>query len=150
MNTDSPEFTEILVKVPRWHMLSPGGTTQTYDQKHVIKNNEDDWLVTKVSRLVGKRESYRREIPDNVRRSMAFWALHDKLAIVEPQFVGWRYGLTVGKFIAISYCGDSSRGFDSCESAEQAVPILNGESEIVKNLQEGPCAYMKWIIGDAV
>ena len=29
----------------------------------------------------------------------------------------------------------------------ELIPCLGGEAEIIKNLQEGPGAYMRWVLG---
>jgi hypothetical protein len=158
---DSPEFTEILNRVPRWHMLTPGDKIKKGDQGYfrfmwvdatqgfgeTIETNEDPM---------------RRPIPENVRRSEAWWALYNKLTTVAPVP---RFDQAHSQFIVTLYAdhsGDDNpsvvldveeesqfnglRGFNGSAAAYSAIRALGGEAEIIKNLQEGPGAYMRWIL----
>jgi len=161
---DSPEFTEILNRLPRWHLLTPGVDVWREGDQFYDWAEYDDWFdclndmvgsitgqaVTTCESEEGDAAIGRRPIPEHVRRSEAWWALYNKLATVGPGELAFYfeskepdYG---GLAIILFESTFSHRGFEARSVAELAIPILGGEAEIIKNLQEGPGAYMRWVL----
>lgn len=173
---DSPEFTEILNRLPRWHLLTPGVDVWREGDQFYDWAEYDDWFdclndmvgsitgqaVTTCESEEGDAAIGRRPIPEHVRRSEAWWALYNQLATVAPIP---RFDQAHSQFIVTLYAdhsGDDNpsavldveeesqfnglRGFNGSSKAYAALKVLGGEQEIIKNLQEGPGAYMRWVL----
>lgn len=90
MNTDSHEFTAILNRVPMWHMLTPlVDKWKDGDEYLLVAGFNKKWSPILREQMYGYPVSdetiFRRPIPESVRRSVAWWALYNKLATVAPQ-----------------------------------------------------------------
>ena len=165
INSDSSKFLAILERVPRWHMLTPGDVLQKGDEYFADGRwfeEQQGWF----GQIIDIRMSaftHRRPIPEHVRRSEAWWALYNQLATVAPIP---RFDQAHSQFIVTLYAdhsGDDNpsavldveeesqfnglRGFNGSAEAYSAIRALGGEAEIIKNLQEGPGAYMRWVLG---
>lgn len=136
MSVDSPEFLEILEKVPKWHMLTPGKDKWRENDKVPGAANiilavcdEDIGSVSDCWSM--------REIPENVRRSMAWFALfHQLCAGAEQSFLGimsdwWTYTNRADRLLSFH---------------PDWIEVLGGVDTIDTNLQDGPGAYMKWVL----
>lgn len=87
----------------------------------------DCWYVT------------RRPVPEEIRRSMAWWSAFHKLSTVDrwdPPKISrdridtWRV-----------------KTFEHVELSDAAVEILGGKEEVEKNLAQGPHLFMEWYMG---
>lgn len=156
---DSPEFLAILERVPRWHMLTPGvDVWREGDEVGNYINHEigTEWEAIENSAFYGDKivGLSRRPVPEHVRRSEAWWALYNQLATVTPNEYRFSLDLWYGRAIAPNVHGRNTLDaanfgygcFETREAALAAIPILGGEAEIIKNLEEGPGAYMRWIL----
>ena len=157
--SDSPEFLAILERVPRWHMLTPG--EQIKDGDKIWQPGDQVSGVWRKVIAIGTVNSrpFRRHIPEHVRRSEAWWALYNQLATIKPDKRGWLMGHdrmiperteTPDAFEVFAHVVLVNYGlpkFTDDLDWRDAIDILGGEAEIIKNLQEGPGAYMRWVLG---
>lgn len=99
--------------------------------------------------VIDRSEIVRRPVPEHVRRSMAWHALFVNLTVPHPEnrIVFRKHGNYETLIWALLGTVYFDRGFKTHEEWEAAIPILGGEAEIIKNLQEGPGAYMRWVLG---
>ena len=160
MNTDSKEFTAILSRVPKWHMLTPG--KDRWEENDKVPGPAGISLNVCSEDIDAVSDCWSmREIPEHVRRSEAWWALYNRLATVAPIP---RFDQAHSQFIVTLYAdhsGDDNpsavldveeesqfnglRGFNgSAEAYSQGSRLRSGDN---KNLQEGPGTYMRWVLG---
>lgn len=152
---DSPEFLAILERVPRWHMLTHRKKCDSCDGTGGFtrdgENNEfdDNYEIIECAECGGVGTIQERmKIPEHVRRSEAWWALYNQLA-TRPAWARFELDLqdkTWPLSIYASTIITGIRGFSSGDEIESSIPILGGETEIIKNLQEGPGAYVRWVL----
>jgi hypothetical protein len=146
---DSPEFTEILNRVPRWHMLTPGEKlnrdTDEYIEHyagekdfHSCKNMDSDSACDYADDVA----LFRRPIPETIRRSMAWWSLAEQV-LGEKRL--YRY---YGEFVCDTASPfESTTGWDDHSGiTRMECKRLGGEQEILNNLKRGPESYMRWIL----
>lgn len=161
---DSPEFLAILGRVPRWHMLTPGVDVWRENDEYLPSKQNAEWVnaweaygrygIKEIASVFSSRA--RRPVPEHVQRSEAWWALYNQLATVAPIP---RFDQALSRFIITMYDVDDVhldveeeseigglRGFNGSSEAFAAIKALGGEAEIIKNLQEGPGAYMRWVL----
>lgn len=152
---DSPEFLAILERVPRWHMLTPDDKIQDGDYKIEAGNigQGQEVFMDKIHWAESPENLpfVFRTIPEHVRRSEAWWALYNQLATVAPNGEGFAmYINSYGLALDTSMKCHGIRKFEISDSDrelfQERISILGGEAEIIKNLQEGPGAYMRWVL----
>lgn len=161
--SDSPEFLAILERVPRWHMLTADKDKWIEGDEYwhrdfggwVAENNDQKFMVD-----VNLTWPARRPIPEHVRRSEAWWALLHKICQVSVSLgplmdviSDWcwyqdqlaaaeiKHGPKLAPLHAKQFRNTLFKNFHDKEKL-----ILGGEVEIIKNLQEGPGAYMRWVL----
>jgi hypothetical protein len=139
---DSPEFTEILNRVPRWHMLTPGvdvwrkGDEYTYYLAYgKYEKVKPAYVGKKVDSSFG-----RRPIPENVRRSEAWFQL---LADVCREHSG-NPDYTLVLYACLSQ-GATISGIFGPDLAGK----LGTDDDCEQFMEEGPGAYMRWILTDS-
>lgn len=143
---DSPEFTEILNRVPRWHMLTPGADVW-WDGDEILgakytDTQEPAW-ITPTQSVIGKAITTslpcRRPIPENVRRSEAWFQL---LADVCREHSG-NPDYTLVLYACLSQ-GATISGIFGPDLAGK----LGTDDDCEQFMEEGPGAYMRWILGE--
>ncbi len=161
--TDSPEFLEKLAKVPTHVMLTPRvhrwreSDEWLFDETYSATRDPGWGLLSSDGMNLRDGDpptnigSYvygvaRRPIPENVRRSAAWWALYNSLATVAPDHLGIAYlYCLINRVSGISLTIDFEnrmrhgiRKFESFEKCRDSIPILGGEETIIHFLSEGP------------
>lgn len=150
MKSDSPEFLEILAKVPRWHMLDPEVDLYKDMDEYLDIQRWHEVSDTYAGKPIPKGSVIRRPIPENVRRSMAWWSLYNQLSVeCSGGDFGWLFsGVDSSVAVFPATVSFGLRKFSTRETAKSAIPILGGDEEIIRNLQDGPGAYMRWVLGN--
>lgn len=139
---DSPEFLAILERVPRWHMLTPDDKIQDGDYKIEAGNvgQGQELFMDKIhwAENTGDLPFVFRPIPEHVRRSEAWFQL---LSDVCREHSGNPDYSTV--LYACIQQGATISGIFSPDLAKK----LGTDDECEKFIEEGPGAYMRWVLG---
>lgn len=99
-----------------------------------------------------KMRAARRRVPDYIRKSEAWWLLHDTLATVNAVASPYIFSLMVRgnkRSIVVEFVieGYGVRGFHSPDAAKEALATLGGEEVTADHLWEGRGLLNRWLAG---